>query len=430
MRLLMMRTVLTLLVPCGVLFVAASGCKPVEPAKESAEKAPLPEIEVECLTVDLQPWPLIARSQGNLMADEVTEVGTRVAGRIAEIHVDLGDHVVVDQALATLETSELELLVEQAEAELLQTRSAVGLLVGEPTAKLDPQNAPPVRQEKAIWEEAKTKLARTNKLAGESAVAAVEIEQVTAAERVAEARYSASLNGVREKIALIAVREAELSLAKQSLMDATIRAPFNGQIQRRATSPGTYVNVGDSIATVVRTDLLRFRGSLPERFSRKLTIGQSVELDIESVVGVRNVAVSRISPMLDPLSRSLIFEAIVENPGSALRTGLFAEANVTVDKSAEAIVIPLAACVQFAGAEKVWKVVDGVAAEQEVFLGTRREPWVEVLSGLEAGDVILKDASEGAIAKVIAKPSLPQQVPPQGSTNEVEGAGTDLTNIP
>lgn len=418
-RLLMMRTVVELFLLCSVLLIVASGCQQIEPANAKAEKPPLPEIEVECLVVQPQAWPLIARSQGNMMADEVTEVGTRVAGRIAEIHVDLGDLVELDQPLATLETSEFKLLVEQAEAELLQTRAAVGLLPGEPTSKLDPQNAPPVRQEKALWEEAKTKLARTEKLASELAVAAVEIEQVIAAERVAEARYSASLNGVREKIALIAVREAELSLAKQRLLDATIRAPFSGQVQRRATSPGTYVNVGDSIATMVRTDLLRFRGSLPERYARKLAIGQDIELSIESVADVRNVAVTRISPMLDPLSRSLIFEAIVENPSRELHTGLFAEANITVDASAQAIVIPLAACVQFAGAEKVWKVVDGVAAEQEIFLGTRREPWVEVLSGLESGDIIIKDASQGSIAKVIAKPPLQQQSPSEGSkTNQ------------
>lgn len=55
------------------------------------------------MAVSSQQWPTIVRSQGNLFADEVTVVGTRVAGRIAEVHVDLGDRVEAGDVLVTLE---------------------------------------------------------------------------------------------------------------------------------------------------------------------------------------------------------------------------------------------------------------------------------------------------------------------------------------
>ena len=62
-------------------------------------------------------------------------------------------------------------------------------------------------------------------------------KQAVAAERVAEARYTAAVNGVREKIALIGVRSAELSLAQQRLADTAIVAPFDGLVQERHVAP-------------------------------------------------------------------------------------------------------------------------------------------------------------------------------------------------
>ncbi len=62
--------------------------------------------------------------------------------------------------------------------------------------------------------------------------------------------------------------------------------------------------------------------------------------------------------MLGSRSRTLMFEADVPNDDQRLRTGLFAEAEVVVDANAQAIVLPEAAIVEFAGNQKVWKVID------------------------------------------------------------------------
>ena len=66
------------------------------------------------------------------------------------------------------------------------------------------------------------------------------------------------------------------------------------------------------------------------------------------------------------MSRSLAFEVLVDNRDGQLRTGLFGEAEVVVDPAAQSLVIPRAAILEFAGAEKVWKIIDGMAKEQIV----------------------------------------------------------------
>jgi RND family efflux transporter MFP subunit len=384
---------------CCCLF-AMAGCSSSAGSPATPEPELLPTIDAEVITLDLRQWPRAIRSQGSLIANEVTVLGAKVAGRVSEVHVDLGDSVRAGAALVSLNQEEFRLEVIQAEAQLSQARSAVGLDAGESLDSLLPENAPPVRQERAVWDEAKARLNRGEKLLADNAISDFEYDQTVAAERVAEARFASAINGVREKLALIEVRQAELSLARQRFEDAVIRAAFDGVIQERQVSPGTYLQVGQPVVTLVSTGVLRYRGRIPERHAQHLAVGQQVTLQIESVKQPRSVLVSRISPALDRVTRSLLFEAELENLNSELRTGLFAEAEIVVDPDAVAIVVPHSAIIEFAGSEKVWRVVENVAGEHEVRTGQRRVTGVEILEGLRSGDEILADAGAGRVGTV------------------------------
>ncbi len=196
------------------------------------------------------------------------------------------------------------------------------------------------------------------------------------------------------------VRAAELALARQNLDDTIIRAQFDGEVQQKQVAPGRYVRVGDALMTVVRTNPLRFRGQIPERYALALSAGQKLKLDVQMVDEPLDVEITRISPTVDLQSRGLLFEAVVPNSNDGLRSGLFAEAEIVIDSAATAIVIPQSALVEFAGAEKVWKVVDGKCSEQVVLSGERRENGIEILQGLKPGDVIVSDGSQGRAAIV------------------------------
>ncbi|QDS92595.1 Multidrug resistance protein MdtA precursor [Roseimaritima multifibrata] len=388
--------------------LSLAGCG--EPANEQsdASEKELEVMEAEVMTVTQAPWPVIVQSQGSLFPDEQTVLGAKVAGRVAEVHVDLGGEVRAGDPLVTLAPEEFDLGVAQAEAQLQQARSAVGLRSEDPVSGLDPEKSPPVRQERAMWMEAKSKLSRAEDLRDQNAISLSEYDLNLALEQVAAARYASSLNSVQEKIALIGVRQAELSLALQRQQDAIIRSPLDGLVLSRNVAPGTYVAVGTTLATVVRTDPLRFRGTVPERYAQALKTGQQVRLKIESIPTPKMATITRISPGLDASSRALLFEAEIENKSHALRTGLFAKAEVIVDPDATALVIPASAVSLFAGAEKVWKVVDGVAREQTVLTAKRQSlhDTAEadenrlILQGLAEGDIILSDASNGQVARI------------------------------
>lgn len=386
----------------SLLLLSLIGCDspPDQELRPTANKQETLKADVH--TVALVSWPAIVRSQGSLHADEESVVGAKVAGRVAEVHVDLGDFVEAGTPIVTLDREEFVLQVSQAEAQLQQARAAVGLRSEDSVADLSPEKSPPVREQRAIWEEAKSEVVRAESLRRQRAIAEGEYDEVVAAEQVAEARYASAINSVHEKIATIAVRQAEASLAKQRLHDAVITAPLDGFIQQRDVAVGSYVSAGQAIARVVRNHPLRFRGSVPERFAQALRVEQKVQLQVESIAAPLHTQVTRISPTLDQRSRALMFEAEVDNSDHQIRTGLFAEAALVIDPDATALVIPESAIVEFAGTQKVWKVVDGMAGEQEVLVGGRRDGQLEILEGLEVDDVILLDGSKGRVAKVIS----------------------------
>jgi RND family efflux transporter MFP subunit len=424
------------LVLFACMLVAGSivGCSGKPEVVSVSDKAvEVAELTAETIKVQAQSWPTIVRCQGTLYADEDSAIGARVAGRVAKVHVDLGDSVKVGDPLVSLETEEFELLVSQVEAQLNQARSAVGLTGDEANDSLDPENSPPVQQERAIWDEAKASLERATNLKKQGAISQGEFDILASAQRVAEARYAAAVNAVREKIAMIAVKRVERSLARQRLTDAIIRAPFDGRVLNRRIAPGGYISAGDAVASLVRTNPIWFRGTLPERYASRLRNGLTIEIRITSSDEPLIAQVTRISPSLDMASRSLSFEVKIDNEEQQIRAGLFASAEVVLDPEAKSLVVPESAVTAFAGSEKVWKIVDGVAQQLEISSGVRRDGHVEIVEGLAAGDEILMDASIGRVARV-TPPKTEKEIvdgrPTIGLTSEVAGEEADtLANV-
>lgn len=400
-------TCLTLAVlTCAGLGCSQSAAKTPEKLQGKAEEKAQ---QVEVVAVTARAWPRNIRAQGSLISDESSIIGSRVAGRIAEAPIELGDKVHAGSVLAKMDDVDFRMRVAQVEASLLQACAAVGLKSADEVDTLNRENSPPVRQEKAILEQAKSNLARNQRLRAQQAVTDAEIDQFQAAVDVADARYASALNAVEERIATIRARKAELELARQDLADAVIVAPFEGAVELRTAAPGTFVSIGDPIATLVRTNPIRFRGQVPERAALKLRIGQTIEITFENEKEPCPSTIARISPVLDEQTRSLTFEAELSNPEGRLRPGLFATALVQLDTDDSALAVPSRAVSEFAGVERVWKVVDGQAQEAVVRTGDRLGALVEILSGVEAGDLVVLDGNTIHSGKV----EVTRQVSPE-----------------
>lgn len=388
---------------CAVTIAAGSillsaGC--TETKEEGIKAAPAEQVvEAEVMVVEPVVWPTTVRCQGSLMADETTVVSAKVAGRTAAVLFEIGDFVAAGQILVEIDSEEFQLQAEQADAQLAQARAAVGLAPDAPLESLNPDNAPPVREAKAVLDEATKALARINSLAGSDVVTDNDLELAVAAEKVATARLASAQNAVREKIAQIRVQMAQRGLAHQRLNDTKVPSPFEGFVQSKNVAVGSFVQAGQPLLTLVRNQKLRFRSSVPERYAHLLKVGQNVDLRFDLSDQVREGTVSRISPNLDPMNRSLGFEVDVSNPDLSLRSGLFGQATIAINPEAKSIAIPINTLQRFAGVDKVWKVVDGKVKEQVVLVGSTRDGMIEILKGIQSGDILIQDGDKGKPGK-------------------------------
>lgn len=396
---------------CLMLLTVGCQSSNAPPSGLNATTAPQATVGGQLIEVAEVAWPAVARVQGSLLADEVSTIAARVVGRIVEVNCDLGDTVAAGAQLVRLDDTEYKLKVLQAEAQLAQVRAAIGLSSDAPVSGLNPLNSPPVRETKALLDEARQQIARLEKLYAQGAVVATDLEAAQSLERVADARYNSSLNSVREKMALVDVQASVLQLAQQQLSDTVIVAPLAGMVLSRSAAVGTYVQAGQPIAELSKVSPLRFRGSVPERFAQQLRVGQSVRLTLAGET--RETQVARISPALDPLNRSLVFEADVPNDDNALRSGLFGQAEIVINEQSTAIAIPSSALVRFAGVDKVWRVADGRVSEAVVQVGREVDGRVEIVDGLTSGQQVLQIGASGKAGDYVG------ELPPEKSKSDL-----------
>lgn len=326
---------------------------------------------------------------GSLAALEQSTLSVKVSGRLQSIPVDLGSPVKRGQVVAQIEGQDYELKLKQAEALLAQARARLGLPLEGGTDQVNPEETSTVREARAILDEAAKNLERVRKLFERMISSASDLETAQAAHEVAVNKYQAAQEEVRDRIAQLAQRRAEVEIARQQLDDSAIRAPFDGVVQERRVYVGEYLTVGTPVAVVVRTDVLRLRLEVPERDAPGIRAGLEVRLALEGETNSHTGEITRLSPAISEQSRMLVVEADVRNPGT-LRPGAFARAEIVVEAGQPVVAVPSVALVAFAGVEKVFTVKDGKAVECNVSSGRRSGDFVELTRGpVTAGDVVV-----------------------------------------
>jgi membrane fusion protein, multidrug efflux system len=345
----------------------------------------LPAKQVKLANSEARQLVQTVTAPGTLAADEQATLSFKVAGRVSEIKIDLGSQARKGQVIATLETIEFKVRLQQAEAALQQARARLGLPPQGSDDRVDAENTSLARQARAVLEEAKSNRDRTTQLVSQGIQSKAELDRVESAYKVADSRYQDAIEEVRNRQAVLLQRRSELAIAQQQLVESTLYAPFDGAVRERRASLGEYLNAGAPVATFVRLHPLRLRVETPEREAQGIKVGQSVRVLVEgdnqqSYSG----RVARLSPAFQELSRTLIIEAEVDNQQGRLRPGSFAKAEIQTSMTSNVVMVPASAIVTFAGIQKVFSVKDNKAVEKTVVVGKRDGDWV-VVEGLDAG---------------------------------------------
>lgn len=313
-------------------------------------------------TVAMAPEAAV-RFSGRLRATERSDLSFEVSGPIASIRVDLGDRVTEGEVLAQLDERPFLLDLEARRADL---QSAI-----------------------ATRDEARTDFQRHERLLGSGAVSRAQYDRVQARARSAQSRVEALA--------------AAVDRAEETLEDTRMRAPYDGEIAARLAEPSELAMPGRPVLRLVGSSApLEAVVLVPSSLRQALSTGARASVippgESRSRIGSVVEMGSEATPSgLFPVTVRLNAASRSSEPAQ-LRPG--ESADVHFDSGASTpLVIPLTAYVPLAdrqGRVLVLEESEGLARLQarSVELGALRSAFVEVRSGLEAGDRIVERGVE------------------------------------
>ncbi len=362
---------------------------------------------------------------GTVHAFEQVDVYARVPGFLKNLRVDIGDHVKQGQVLADIESPLLLKEEEQAaialEGAKIQLQFSEALVLA---AEADVKTARTVvEQRKAELLRAKANLEfrkkRYERLLSkadksvEKEYVDEQLEQLEAArstKALAELAVATAESEVLGKLALLQKSKADVAgkrtdiHARQAALDkARLMAGFtrivshgDGVIARRSYDNGAYVRAADQgeqrpLFTVVRVDRMRIITAIPEEDVLFIEPGAPVDLTIAALHRrIDGLKVSRIGYVTDERTRTMRVEIDVPNDQNALRPGMYVQTAIHLPKQpGQALSLPHRCIVARDGKKMIYVIRDGNACLVPVSLGASDQDRVEVLSGLQAADLVV-----------------------------------------
>jgi RND family efflux transporter MFP subunit len=335
--------------------IAAAGYASVK--RKPADAAPAAQAVVEFTQQDLiivEPQPLehTLPLTGTLTPYNEATVKAKVAGELIQVAVREGESVKQGQVLARIDQTEVRARVAAREADVAAAR-----------AQLD-------------WADKNRSTQKA--LLDKNFISRNAFDNIQSNYDVAVARLRSA--------------EAELVVARKSLGDSVLLAPFPGIVARRHVQPGERVALDAKVITVVNLSRLELEAAVPAVDISRLRVGQQVAFRVDGF-GARAFRgrIERINPSTESGSRSINVYAVIDNPESVLRGGLFAQGAVSLERLEGALVVPASAVREEIGQNFVYAIEGGLVKRKNVTVGAADASGrVQVLRGLAAGERIVR----------------------------------------
>jgi len=327
---------------------------------------------------------------GTLAADETSEVAAATGGIVTKVAIDVGSRVKKGDVLVQLDSRDPALRAQAADASAAQALAKLGVKSGQ---KFDPESVAEVRAAREARDLAVSDEARTKKLYEGGSIPEAQWDQARSRAEQARAQYEAALNGAMQGWAGLAAAQSQANLARKSVADTSIRAPFDGAVAERRATVGEFAPMGKVVAVVVRDETLRLRIDVPEADASKVTEGKEVTLSVAAHPGkVFKGVVKRVGASLKAQSRSLPIEAEVDNKDGSLKPGYFARAYVELgDGEKNALFVPRSAIGSSGSASRVFVRSGNRVVERIVTIGREIDGTVEIHGNLAPSDEVALD---------------------------------------
>jgi RND family efflux transporter MFP subunit len=372
----------------GFTSIFLGGC--INTGAHSASAAAAKPVPVHVYTVAAETTRRRVQAVGSLFALEESTLSAEVEGRVDQVLADVGDTVREGQPLVLLDKRELQFEVERQQGVVRQVRAQLDIGPNDPPPS-DSRKLPSVQKAEADRFDAQRKYDRAKAMFKDSLISQQQLDEAASRFQSTQASYDLAIQEVERLKALLISSEAAERLAVKKVADATIRAPYPGSVKSRAVHPGEYLKVQSPVMVLVRTDRLRARLAVPERWAGWVTDGAVVDLRVEArPEDVFHGKITRINPSVSQDSRTFEAEALVENQDARLKPGFFIQASLPSEKEETAIFVPDWSVNYRYGVYKVFLVDGNRVSEHQIRPAGQTEDEhgrrFEVAEGLKAGD--------------------------------------------
>ena len=313
------------------MFMAASlvACNSSSNDKASNEETSVPAVTVKAAEAELCAVDLLETYTSEIKAYKENDITPAAQGlHIDRILVDVGDKVSAGQTLVVLDQTTLK----QQELNLATTEDNYNRMV-------------PVYEAGGISEQQITQMKNTLDLQ----------------------------------------KEVVENLRKNS----TIKSPISGVVTARNFENGDLF-ASMPILHIMQIDKLKVMANVSEQYFTCVKVGDKVAIEVDIYPGQQfEGQVSRINPALDSRTRTFGVEITINNKSMELRPGMYARATFNMGQR-QSVMVPDKAVQKQAGSSErfVYVIKDGVADYRFVTDGRRVGDMIEVLEGLEAGEVV------------------------------------------
>lgn len=285
---------------------------------------------VEVLQVNMVEVPLSGNYTATVEADNINNISPASPNRIKSIRVDVGDQVRRGQVLVTLDASQLDQL-------------------------------------KINLEQIKREYDRASQLLEIGSGTRQQVDQLKAQYDAARSQY----NNMRE--------------------NTVLTSPISGVVTARNYDPGDMTGSLPVLTVGQLSPRVKMILNPSETDVTSFTRGQDVEVALDAFPDEKFTAkVSRISPTVDPATRTFQVELLLPNPGSKILPGMFGRV-ISGKGSRNSVVVPDRAVVKQPGSANryVYVYKNGTVSYNKVELGERLDENYELLSGVESGDSVV-----------------------------------------
>jgi RND family efflux transporter MFP subunit len=341
----------------------------------------------------------VLNASGYVVARRQATVSSKVTGKVAEVLIEEGMAVKEGQLLARLDDTTTRPVYALAQRQLDAAR----------------KNLSEVEVRVA---EAERNLRRTQQLRQDKLVSELQLDQAQSE----AAALTARLEALRSEVQ---VAEGTVRVRAQDLDDLLVRSPFDGVVVSKDAQPGEMVSpisagggfTRTGIATVVDMDSREIEVDVNEAFINRVKANQQTEAVLDAypdwvipshVINIvptadRQKATVRVRIAFDTLEPRIL-------PDMGVKVSFLEDREVEGAQAAAprpAVRIPAAAVIRDGDTSFVWRVQDGELERVAVRTGGERDGQVEVLSGINPGDVVVAAPVEGLSegAKVKSKNS-------------------------